>query len=273
MNVLWPMELIYCKFWAYPNSILPSVDENFAWYPFQRPRTSNFLVSAGSLWSVILTSLKCAHLFRWMWPPPLPLICFSSDLHGSHGASKWAEGGLSPPWAPPRGYATGMAKRSPEAHLPGDWKCGKRTTMMTTSSSHHYASWRVPALILRSRACAQRTASWPYRSSSPWNLQRSHLETAHLQTDSTRRAVSPPYQQLLWHAFPNPVLYGTVHNTSKKLGPIYARSSRTLRRLPIVADVSCTSQASRSKMAQLRLKKNSRLPKTSIVNKLFLFVF
>ena len=24
------MELIYCKFWAYPDSVLPLVDENFA---------------------------------------------------------------------------------------------------------------------------------------------------------------------------------------------------------------------------------------------------
>jgi len=37
------MELIYCKFWAYPNSILPLVDENFA------TKSSSFILSVISL--------------------------------------------------------------------------------------------------------------------------------------------------------------------------------------------------------------------------------
>ena len=84
------------------------------------------------------------------------------------------------------------------------------------------------------------------------------LKWSHLQTDrfvdSTRRGVSIPYQQLIWHAFPNLSFYATAFNTSKKLGPICLKNSRTIPRLLIVVDaLSTTTQASRSSMAQLRL--------------------
>jgi len=90
------MELIYCKFWAYPNNVLPLVDANFA------TKSSSFILSVISLSTVANIKLSCLGWVivvrkfdltkvRASFPMDVttpPLMYFSSDLHGSHGGSK-----------------------------------------------------------------------------------------------------------------------------------------------------------------------------------------
>ena len=106
------MELIYCKFWAYPNSILPLVDANFA------TKSSSFILRVISLstagndklsslgWVTVVRNFdltKVRASFPMGVTPPLyisPRIC--TDLMV---AQKEPRGG-SAPLGPPRGYAT-----------------------------------------------------------------------------------------------------------------------------------------------------------------------
>jgi len=104
------MELIYCKFWAYPNSILPLVAANFA------TKFSYFILSVISLSTVAnikLSSLGWVIVVRnfdlttrifsdGCDPPPIFLL-------GSARISwvlKMSRGEAHPPLGPPRGYAT-----------------------------------------------------------------------------------------------------------------------------------------------------------------------
>ena len=91
------MELIYCKFWAYPKSILPVVDADIA------TKSSSFVLSVISLstaandklsslgWVIAVRNFDLTKV-RASFPMdvtfPSPRIYFSSDLHGSHGGSK-----------------------------------------------------------------------------------------------------------------------------------------------------------------------------------------
>ena len=100
------MELIYCKFWAYPSNILPLVVPTFA------TKSSSFILSVISLstvaniklsslgWVIVVRNFvltKVRASFPMDVTPPPPLKYFSSDLHGSHGGSA----PLGPPVATP----------------------------------------------------------------------------------------------------------------------------------------------------------------------------
>jgi len=88
------MKLIYCKFWAYTNSILPLVHANFA------TKFSYFILSVISLstvaniklsslgWVIVVRNYDLTKVRASFSMDVIPPIYFSSDLHGSHGGSK-----------------------------------------------------------------------------------------------------------------------------------------------------------------------------------------
>ena len=108
------MELLYCKFWAYPNSILLLVDANFA------TKSSSFIFCVISLstaaniklsslgWVIVVRNFdltKVRASFPMNVTPPLyifPRIC--TDLMGAQNEPR----GGSAPLGPPRGYATSI---------------------------------------------------------------------------------------------------------------------------------------------------------------------
>ena len=99
------MELIYCKFWAYPDSVLPLVDANFA------TKSSHFILSVISLstaaniklssldWVIVVRNFDLTKM-RASFPMDVTLPYIF--LLGSARIS-W---GLKMSRGPPRGYAT-----------------------------------------------------------------------------------------------------------------------------------------------------------------------